>query len=129
MVALSLLQQQSASERLRGVDYTVGMPAMEPGVVSALIQAVKNDPNVNVKLAAIDALTKVSGNAGVRQSLASSLERQDSPMVQAALIDYVVDARDKQAVGALKEFTARPDLNPLVKQRADMALRQLTEYK
>jgi hypothetical protein len=129
MVALSLLQQQSAAERLRGVDYTVKMPAMEPDVVAALVQAVKNDPNVNVKLAAIDALSRVSSNANVRQSLAGSLERQESPMVQAALIDYVVDARDRRAVGALKEFTARPDLNPLVKQRADMAVRQLTEYK
>jgi HEAT repeats/Putative zinc-finger len=129
LVALSLLQQQSATERLRGVDYTAKMPAMEPDVVSALVQAVKNDPNVNVKLAAIDALTKVSNNAGVRESLTGSLGRQESPMVQAALIDYAVDARDRKAVGALKEFTARPDLNPLVKQRADMAVQQLTEYK
>ena len=50
-------------------------------------------------------------------------------MVQAALIDYVVAARDRQAVGALREFSARADLNPLVRQRADSAVRQLTEYK
>lgn len=129
LVALSMLQQQSATERLRGVDYTTGMRAMDPDVVSALIQAVKTDQNVNVRLAAIDALAKVSGDARVRQSLAGSLAMQDSPMVQAALIDYVVDARDRQAVGVLKEFSARPDLNPLVRQRADMAVRQLTEYK
>jgi HEAT repeat protein len=129
MVALSLLQQQSATERLRGVDYTTGMRAMDPEVVSALIQAVKSDSSVNVRLAAIDALAKVSNDAGVRRSLAGSLGAQDSPMVQAALIDYVVDARDRQAVGPLKELAARPDLNPLVRQRADTALRQLTEYK
>jgi HEAT repeat protein len=106
-----------------------GMRAMDPDVVSALIQAVKTDQNVNVRLAAIDALMKVSGNAEVRQSLASSLTTQDSPMVQAALIDYVVDARDRRAIGALKELAARPDLNPLVRQRADSAVKQLTEYK
>jgi hypothetical protein len=129
LVALSLLQQESATERLRGVDYTARMPAMEPGVVSALVQAVKTDANVNVRLAAIDALTKVSGDPGVRKSLAGSLTTQDSPMVQAALIDYVVDARDRQALGALKELATREDLNPLVKQRADRAVRQLTQYK
>ena len=129
MVALSLLQQESASERLRGVDYTTGMRAMDSDVVSALIQAVKTDANVNVRLAAIDALTKVSGNAEVRRSLAGSLPSEESPMVQAALIDYVVVARDRQAVGALKEFSARADVNPQVRLRADSAVRQLTEYK
>ncbi|HVW87414.1 MAG TPA: HEAT repeat domain-containing protein [Bryobacteraceae bacterium] len=129
MVALSLLQQQSATERLRGVDYTARMPAMEPGVISALIQAVNHDPNVNVRLAAVDALGRVSGDARVRQSLAQSLTSQESPMMQAALIDYVVDARDRHALDALKELAERPDLNPLVRQRADTAMRQLTQYK
>lgn len=129
LVALSLLQQQSATERLRGVDYTAAMPAMEPEVVSALVQAVDRDPNVNVRLAAIDALTKVSGNSAVRRSLVSSLGMQDSPMVQAALIDYALDARDRDAVGALKHFASRQDLDPFVRQRADRALERLTEYK
>lgn len=129
MVALSLLQQQSATDRLRGVDYTVRMPAMEPDVVSALVTAVNRDPNVNVRLAAIDALTKVSSNPGVRNSLTQALNQQDSPLVQAALIDYVVDAHDKKAVGAIKEFTEKADVNPLVRQRADVAMQQLTQYK
>jgi hypothetical protein len=129
MVALSLLQQQSATDRLRGVDYTVKMPAIEPDVISALVQAVNRDPNVNVRLAAIDALTRVSGDAGVRRSLTSSLKAQDSPMVQAALIDYVSEARDKDALGVLKDLTSRQDLNPLVRQRADIAVQRLTEYK
>jgi hypothetical protein len=129
MVALSLLQQQSPSERLRGVDYSVRMPTMEPDVVSALVQAVNHDPNVNVRLAAIDALGKVSGQAQVRRSLTQSLNDQESPMVQAALIDYAVDSRDRQAMGMLRQLTARPDLNPSVRQRADQAMRQLTQYR
>jgi anti-sigma factor RsiW len=129
MVALSLLQQQSATERLRGVDYSVRMPAMEPDVVTALVRAVNNDSNVNVRLAAIDALAKVSSDPGVRKSLTQSLNEQQSPLVQAALIDYVVDARDHKALPALKEFAEKADLNPLVRQRADMAVRQLTQYK
>jgi hypothetical protein len=57
------------------------------------------------------------------------LNEQQSPLVQAALIDYVVDAHDGKAVGALKQFAEKPDLNPLVRERADMAMRQLTQYK
>jgi hypothetical protein len=129
MVALSLLQQQSAGERLRGVDYSVRMRTMEPEVVSALIQAVNSDSNVNVRLAAIDALTRASGNPQVRQSMVQSLEGQESPMVQAALIDYLVDARDRGAMGTLKQLADRGDLNPSVRQRAGRAMQQLTEYR
>jgi hypothetical protein len=125
MVALSLLQQQSATERLRGVDYSGRLQTMEPEVVAALTQAVAHDPSVNVRLAAIDALSKSSRSPGVMQSLTQSLPRQDSPMVQAALIDYLVDARDHQAVGTLRQLAAQPDLNPAVLERARFALQQL----
>jgi hypothetical protein len=132
MVALSLLQQQSATERLRGVDYTGRMQTMEPEVVSALIEAVAHDPSVNVRLAALDALShtalsKASGSLGVLQSLTQSLPRQDSPMVQAALIDYLVEARDRKALGTLRQLAAQPDLNPAVLERTHFALQQLSQ--
>jgi hypothetical protein len=132
MVALSLLQQQSATERLRGVDYTGRMHTMEPEVVSALTEAVAHDPSVNVRLAALDALSnialsKASGSPGVLQSLTQSLPRQDSPMVQAALIDYLVEARDRKALGALRQLAAQPDVNPAVLERTHFALQQLSQ--
>jgi hypothetical protein len=127
MVAVSLLQQQSATERLRGVDYSERMPSMEPQVITALIQAVNRDSNVNVRLAAIDALGKVANQTQVRQSMQEALAQQDSPMVQAALIDYLVDAHDRNAVGTIRDLVARPDVNPTVRQRATYAVQQLTQ--
>jgi HEAT repeat protein len=100
---------------------------MEPQVVDALVQAVNRDPNVNVRLAAIDALGKVAGNTRVRESMQAALTQQDSPMVQAALIDYLVDARDRNAVSAIRDLVARPDVNPTVRERADYAVRQLAQ--
>jgi len=126
MVALSLLQQESATERLRGVDYTGGMQTMEPEVISALTEAVAHDPSVNVRLAAIDVLSKASGSPAVLQSLRQSLPRQESPMVQAALIDYLVDARDGRSLGALERLAAQPNLNPAVLERANFAVRELS---
>lgn len=125
MVALSLLQQQSATERLRGVDYTGRLSNMEPTVVSALIQTVSHDANVNVRLAAIDALTKVAGRPAVVESLTEALPRQESPLVQAALIDYLVEAHDRKAVSTLRQLAERPDVNPAVLERAHFALQQL----
>jgi hypothetical protein len=125
MVALSLLQQQSTTERLRGVSYTGSMQTIDPQVITALTDAVAHDPSVNVRLAAIDALGKVANSPRVLQSLTQSLPRQASPMVQAALIDYLVDARDRTAVGTLRQLAAQPDLNPAVLERAHFAIKQL----
>lgn len=126
MVALTLLQQQSAAERLRGVDYTGRMQTMEPEVVSALIQAVSHDANVNVRLAAVDALSKVATHRAVLESLTRSLPQQDSPMVQAEVIDYLVNAHDRDAIGTLRQLAAQPNVNPEVLERTHYALQQLS---
>jgi hypothetical protein len=126
MVTLTLLQQQSAAERLRGVDYTGSMQTMEPEVVSALIQAVSHDANVNVRLAAVDALSKVATHRAVLESLTRSLPRQDSPMVQAEVIDYLVNAHDRDAIGTLRQLAAQPNVNPVVLERTHYALQQLS---
>jgi hypothetical protein len=127
MVALSLLQQQSAVDRLRGVDYSARMPSMEPQVVEALVRAVDLDPNVNVRLAAINALGKVADNVSVRESLKEALPQEDSPMVQAALIDYLMEAHDRNAVGTIRKLVAKPDINPAVRERASYAMRRLSQ--
>ena len=129
MVALSLLREQSPSERLRGVDYSARMPRIEPEVVTALIRAVNQDASVNVRLAAIDALSRASGQPQVRRSLEQALDRQESPTVQAALIGYLVETRDQQALGALRQFSKRPDLEATIRERAGRATQQLTEFK
>ncbi len=129
MVALALLREQSASERLRGVDYSTRMPRVEPEVIAALIQAVNSDTSVNVRLAAIDALSRAAGQPQVRQSMEQSLARQESPTVQAALIGYLVDARDRQALGALQQFAKRPNLDDTVRERAGRAAQQLIEFR
>ena len=127
MVALSLLQQQTATERLRGVEYSGSMKTLEPEIISALVHAINEDSSVNVRLAAIDALSRVSGSPSVLTSLARSLPAQDSPMVQAALVDYFVDARDRQAVGALRQLEQQPNLNPAVLERTRSALQELSQ--
>jgi hypothetical protein len=127
VAALSLLRQQTAAERLRGIGYTAGLPELDPATAAALLDTIAHDSSVNVRLAAIEALNKASANAGVLASLTRALTRQESPLVQAALIDYLADARDRSAVSALRLLSQQPDLNPAVRDRTQIALRQLTQ--
>lgn len=125
LVTLSLLEQQSASERLRGVDYANRVDQSDTQVLGALLHAVNHDPNVNVRLAAVDALRKFSANPAVKGTLDQSLTRQDSPMVQLALIDFIVDTRDRDAVPSLTALERNAAADKNVKARAAWGLSQL----
>ncbi|HVN06826.1 MAG TPA: zf-HC2 domain-containing protein [Bryobacteraceae bacterium] len=125
LVTLSLLQQQSASERLRGVDYAYRVQESDTQVLTALLHAVNHDPNVNVRLAAVDALHRFADSPAVRGTLQQSLVKQDSPLVQIALIDFMVDTRDKGAVSALATLERSSTANQNVKEKAVWGLSQL----
>ena len=125
LVTLSLLEQQSASERLRGVDYSSRVDQSDTQVLAALLYAVNHDPNVNVRLAAVDALRKFAGNPAVKGSLDQSLVKQDSPLVQLALIDFIVDERDKAALPSLAALERSPSADKNVKEKALWGLSQL----
>ena len=125
LVTLSLLEQQSDSERLRGVDYSGRVDQSDTQVLGALIEAVNHDPSVNVRLAAVDALRKFAANPAVGRSLDQSLARQQSPMVQLALIDFLVDMRDKSAAGSLAALQRSPATDKNVREKASWGLSQL----
>src|SRR4030095_10086933 len=81
MVSLSLMQQQSASDRLKGVTWTGQLDRPSGEVVSALLDALMHDPNVNVRLATIDALERFASRDDVRRAAIEAVNRQMSPLV------------------------------------------------
>lgn len=113
MVTLSLLEQESASERLKGVSYGRSTGATDERVLSALLAAVKEDPNENVRLAAIDALAGVVERPRVQQTLVESLPRQESPMVQIALVDLLAEAPGARPL--LSRVADDPEVDPTVR--------------
>ncbi len=125
LVALSMLQQQSPSARLRGVTYSYQIAQPDQQVQQALLHAVNHDSNVNVRLSAVDALAKFAGDPAVRRAVADSLATQDSALVQVALIDLLAQLNDKNAVGALQKLAQDKNADPEVRQRAVSAAEKL----
>jgi anti-sigma factor RsiW len=124
-MALSLLGQPTASERLQGVSYGASVKSPSAKTLAALVETVNSDPNPNVRLAAVEALYLFRNQPGVRESLVSSLAAQDSPLVQVALIDLLVEIREQRAAEALKALVKDQKLNPDVKKLAEQGLKQL----
>jgi hypothetical protein len=125
LVALSLLQEQSASSRLRGVNYSYQIAQPDREVQQALLHAVNHDTNVNVRLSAVDALAKFADQAEVRRALVDSLPVQESPLVQIALIDLLVQLNARDAAGVMQKLAQQPDANESVRQRAAAAYEKL----
>jgi len=125
MVALSMLQQQSASQRLEGVSWTRREERLDPQVLSALTHTLRHDPSVDVRLAALDALSRHAGQPQVKKTVVDALQEQQSPLMQVALIDQLVEWRDGDAAAGLAKLRQLPNVNPTVRQRADWAISKL----
>jgi hypothetical protein len=125
MVALSMLQQQSASQRLEGVSWTRREGQLDPQVLSALMHTLRYDQSVDVRLAALDALSRHAGQPQVKKTVVDALQEQQSPLMQVALIDQLVEWRDAEAAPGLEKLRRSPNLNPTVRQRADWAISKL----
>ena len=125
LVALSLLQEQSASARLRGVNYSYQIAQPDREVQQALLHAVNHDANVNVRLSAVDALAKFADQPEVRRALVDSLPVQESPLVQIALIDLLVQLNARDAAPAMQKLAQQADANESVRQRAAAAYEKL----
>ena len=125
LVVLSMLQQQSASARLEGVSWSTREQQLNPQVLSALLHTLRYDPSVDVRLAALDALSRHSTQPQVRNSVVNALQEQQSPLVQVALIDQLVEWHDREAKPHLEKLRQSQDLNPAVRQRADWAISKL----
>jgi len=125
LVAISLLQQQSPNERLKGVDWSTRV-SPDPQILDALEHTLRYDTSVDVRLAALDALGRYGHQPDVSRALVDSLGTQESPLVQIALIDVLVDLHETSAIGPLKRLQHESGVNPAVSQHADWGIKRLS---
>lgn len=110
-VVLSLLENRSASERLRAVSLTQNTPG-DSRVTDALLQVIATDPSVNVRLAALEVLSQMAKRPEVHQKLLDAFPRQTSPTMTAAMADVLmaVDGpRSRQAIENAVKKKELPD--------------------
>lgn len=124
IVAVSLLGQQSASDRLKGITYAGRLRESSPDVLDALVHALKFDSNVNVRLAACEALRAHGRDADVRRAFVDALDAEDSPLAKVALIDAVSVSQDSDSAKALARVATNRDEDLVVQRRAARVLDQ-----
>lgn len=122
VLALSLLQQGSASARLEGVSVGATVSRQSPAVLVALLETLAADPSPNVRLAAADALASRANEPAVQRKLGEALRKEPSPLVQIALADALLSARDAGARRLVEPLAESDDVRQEVRQYVSQRL-------
>jgi hypothetical protein len=126
MLMLSLLENPSASERMRAVSLVTETKSVNRKVAEALLTTLNNDENVNVRLSTLEVLSNLSNDPYVRKGLVESILHQESPLVQDALADVMVKLQDKRAVKPLQKILKDENTNEIIKTKIRESLHKLT---
>jgi len=122
LVAASLLQQKSTSERMQTVLATMDLKSPDRKVLSDLVGALAFDPSVNVRLSAVEALAQHADDRLVRAGLLSALPRETAPLVQVAMIELLTSIREPDAVPILDRISRDETADKDVRESARRAL-------
>lgn len=117
---------ESAGQRILGVKEAVATPAGNDEIFEVLIKTMDEDPNTNVRLAAIEALRRFSDEPMVRKALIASLGKQTDPVIQIALIQLMVDLKEKEAVKPLENIVEDETMLESVKDEAHRGIMVLS---
>lgn len=126
MLALSLLEHPSASERLRAVSYVEEIDTVDARVKDALLTTLNNDENINVRLTALETLSKMTADPKVREGLIQSIIHQESPLIQSALADLMLKMQAKKSVRSLQQLLKKPETNEAIKDKIKQTIHQLS---
>lgn len=125
VMMLTLLQDPSASQRIRAVSYAEELDDANSKVIDALFTTLNGDPNVNVRLVTLEALIKYGDIAKVREGLVHSLSIQESPLLQSAIADAMVKLHEKRSVKTMQKLLNEKDLNEMVKVKFQESINKL----
>ncbi|WP_210462285.1 HEAT repeat domain-containing protein [Rufibacter roseolus] len=116
----------SASDRLQLVTQglkTEGLTEQESKkIIKLLVKTMNHDGNLNVRLAACEALYQFKDHKEVRKAFIHALGTQTEPLMQLTLIEMVVKMKEATAVPQLERLMHKEDLLPIVKYKAQEGL-------
>lgn len=101
---LTLLAKDEVTDRLKAVSYTYDLDQSSKKVIDALITTLNEDNNINVRLAAVEALQHYGQEPMVREQLVKSISIQESPLVQVALAECMVTLKEKTSIDELQKI-------------------------
>lgn len=119
MMMITLLENSSPFDRLKAVNISQEISTADDRVIGALLQTLNNDTNVNVRIAAVNALVGHGTNPLARSGLIESIAGQSSPGVQITLADAMLALQERQSVGEFEKLLERNGLDDNVRYKIE----------
>lgn len=114
----SLANMESPSTRIAATMKAYDLKNADKDIVDALVSTMNSDPSTNVRLAALDALSRFYREPYVKKQLIGSLKKQKDPMVQIELIQLLTQMKQKSILTELEKMVQDVNTNDAVKDRA-----------
>jgi hypothetical protein len=111
MFSVSMLKDQSPAKRIQALQYITRFDQLNYELRRSVFDILNRDPNVNVRLEALEILILYTGDKQIRQNLVLSIGMQSEPMMQMAMAEAMVSLREKRAIAPLKKLLLQKDLN------------------
>ena len=124
---LTLLEQPSATDRLKAVSLSHRIGGRDRKIADALLSTLNHDSNINVRLSTIDVLLSMADDPNVRIGLVQSINKQESPLIQNALADAMVYLNEKSSVKQLEMLLDRNNLDSNVRLKVTKSIQTLTK--
>jgi len=125
LVIMTMMKQESASKRIQGVLTVNELKEPDEEILNALITTMNYDDNVNVRMAALEALTSFAEHELVKNAFIHALLNQDNPTIQIKLISILVNMEEKRAVDPIQKMIDDENISTFVKDEAQYGLYKL----
>ncbi|MGN7513663.1 MAG: HEAT repeat domain-containing protein [Allomuricauda sp.] len=123
---LSLMENQSASKRIQGVNYIEEFEQPDEAIIQALANRLLYDENDNVRMTAFEALANFSSSETVKNAFIEALEQEKNPSIQVAIIQALVQIQEKKAAEPMKKLLEKEDTQPFIKNQIRAVLPSIT---
>ncbi|GAB3560581.1 HEAT repeat domain-containing protein [Spirosoma fluminis] len=115
----------SASERIQAVNQSYDLDQADQNITQLLVNTLNFDANVNVRLAACQALLRFENEPGVREALMQSLSIQTDPNIQIFLIEALVSIKERRAVEPIQQLAKNQQVLDVVRLKAQEGINRL----
>lgn len=117
-----MLASNSSISRLEEISEMRKAPELNDKIIDALNSALLNDPNVNVRLSAIEAMLHYADNPKVRENLIKAIPYQHSAIIQMTLAEVMIGLAESDSKDEWLELFESDKLGKGMKEQLEETL-------
>lgn len=117
---LELMQDRRSTTRMRAATVSLDLAVADPEIIGNLGYLLRTDESTNVRLAALDALLRFSGEESARVEMLSAMKEDPPPAVRVQLLETLVRLNEKRVLPYLKEMIGNDTLPKQLRDAAEL---------